>query len=97
MTTRIKLRRDTASNWTAADPVLALGEAGYDTTHNEIRVGDGVSTWGNLSPIGGSFASGMISNLRYGNVPQIVNDLNANSDADNMYFEVQTQWDDIIV
>jgi hypothetical protein len=54
MTTRIKLRRDTAANWTDNDPVLALGEAGYDTTNNELRVGDGTSVWSALSAIGGS-------------------------------------------
>lgn len=49
MTTRIKLRRDTAANWNAADPVLALGEPGYDTTNNKIKVGNGTSTWTQLS------------------------------------------------
>jgi hypothetical protein len=54
MTTRIKLRRDTAANWTANDPVLALGEAGYDTTNNELRVGDGTTVWSLLSAVGGT-------------------------------------------
>lgn len=54
MTTRIKLRRDTAANWTANDPVLALGEAGYDTTNNELRVGDGTAVWSGLETIGGT-------------------------------------------
>lgn len=54
MTTRIKLRRDTAANWTSNDPVLALGEAGYDTTNNELRVGDGTTAWSGLETIGGS-------------------------------------------
>jgi len=53
MTTRIKLRRDTAANWTSANPVLALGEAGYDTTNNQLRVGDGVTAWADLDVIGG--------------------------------------------
>ena len=60
MTTRIKLRRDTAANWTSNDPVLALGEAGYDTTNNELRVGDGTTVWSLLSAIGGS---GISSNV----------------------------------
>jgi hypothetical protein len=51
MTTRIKLRRDTAGNWASANPVLALGEPGFDTTNNEIRVGDGVTAWTSLDPI----------------------------------------------
>jgi hypothetical protein len=54
MTTRIKLRRDTAANWLTNDPILALGEAGYDTTNNELRVGDGTTAWSLLSAIGGS-------------------------------------------
>jgi len=57
MTTRIKLRRDTAANWTENDPVLALGEAGYDTTNNELRVGDGTSVWSGLESIGGGISS----------------------------------------
>ena len=57
MTTRIKLRRDTAANWLSNDPILALGEAGYDTTNNELRVGDGVSVWSELSAVGGSISS----------------------------------------
>ena len=54
MTTRIKLRRDTEANWTENDPVLALGEAGYDTTNNELRVGDGTTAWSGLESIGGT-------------------------------------------
>jgi hypothetical protein len=54
MTTRIKLRRDTAANWTENDPVLALGEAGYDTTNNQLRVGDGTTVWSGLETIGGT-------------------------------------------
>jgi hypothetical protein len=49
MTTRIKLRRDTAVNWTANNPILALGEPGLDTDNNAVKYGDGVTTWNNLS------------------------------------------------
>ena len=62
MTTRIKFRRDTEANWASANPVLALGEPGYDTTNNEIRIGDGVNAWADLSPISGG------SRLMDGNV-----------------------------
>ena len=54
MTTRIKLRRDTAANWTTNNPILALGEAGHDTTNNELRIGDGSNTWTGLAAIGGA-------------------------------------------
>ena len=48
MTTRIKLRRDTADNWGTINPVLALGEPGYDTTNNKLKIGDGVTAWQDL-------------------------------------------------
>jgi hypothetical protein len=48
MATRIQLRRDTAANWSAANPVLAYGEAGYDGTNNKFKVGDGNKTWNEL-------------------------------------------------
>jgi hypothetical protein len=60
MTTRIKLRRDTEANWLSNDPILALGEAGHDTTNNELRIGDGTSTWSALAAIGGASTSGNI-------------------------------------
>jgi hypothetical protein len=49
MTTRIKLRRDNTTNWEALNPVLALGEPGYDTTENKIKVGDGITAWMDLA------------------------------------------------
>lgn len=45
---RIKLRRDTAANWTAANPVLAAGEIGYETDTKQAKVGNGSSVWSAL-------------------------------------------------
>jgi hypothetical protein len=59
MSTLIKLRRDTAANWAAADPVLQLGEPGYDTTNNELRIGDGTTAWSGLTPIAGGGEAGL--------------------------------------
>lgn len=56
----IKLRRDTATNWNAEDPILAQGEPGWDLTNLELRVGDGTSTWSELTPISGG-GSGTMS------------------------------------
>lgn len=47
--TQIQLRRGTASAWTAADPILALGEAGIETDTRKWKVGNGTSTWSQLS------------------------------------------------
>lgn len=43
-------RRGTAAQWTAANPVLAAGEIGYETDTEQFRIGDGTSSWSNLSP-----------------------------------------------
>lgn len=44
----IQLRRDTAANWTAENPVLAIAEPGLETDTNQWKYGDGVTTWINL-------------------------------------------------
>lgn len=48
----IRFRRDSAANWTSVNPVLASGEPGYDTTSDQFRIGDGLTAWSELSPIG---------------------------------------------
>lgn len=49
MTTTIKLRRDTSSNWTNSNPILAAGEPGVETDTLRVKYGDGSSTWTNLA------------------------------------------------
>ena len=49
MTTRIKLRRDTAANWQSNNPILALGEPGLETDTSRIKYGDGTTAWNTLS------------------------------------------------
>jgi len=53
MTTRIKLRRDTAANWLDSNPILAAGEPGLETDTGKVKYGDGVSAWA-LLPHAGS-------------------------------------------
>jgi hypothetical protein len=45
----IRVRRDTESNWTTANPILALGEIGYDVTNDKMKVGNGIATWSSLT------------------------------------------------
>ena len=45
---RIQLRRDTAANWTAANPVLLLGEVGFETDTRKLKLGDGTTAWNSL-------------------------------------------------
>ena len=44
----IKLRGDTAANWTSNNPVLALREPGVETDTSKIKIGDGVTAWASL-------------------------------------------------
>jgi hypothetical protein len=45
---RIRFRRDTASNWASANPVLLSGEAGYETDTGTFKIGNGASAWNAL-------------------------------------------------
>lgn len=47
-TARIRLRRDTAANWTAANPVLLNGEVGFETDTRKLKLGDGTTAWTSL-------------------------------------------------
>ncbi len=45
MATRMQQRRGTAAQWTAANPILAAGEIGFETDTNKFKMGNGSSTW----------------------------------------------------
>ena len=45
---QIQLRRDSAANWTVANPVLAEGELGVELVTAQVKLGDGTSTWNEL-------------------------------------------------
>ena len=38
-------RRGTAAQWTAANPILAAGEIGFETDTSKFKMGNGSSTW----------------------------------------------------
>lgn len=46
--TTIQLRRGTAAQWTAANPVLAAGEPGLETDTGYLKMGDGATDWNSL-------------------------------------------------
>ena len=48
MATKIQLRRDTAANWEASNPVLSQGEPGLAIDTNTVKYGDGVTDWKSL-------------------------------------------------
>lgn len=43
--TVIKIRRDSSSNWTFSDPILADGEIGFESDTNRIKIGNGDDVW----------------------------------------------------
>lgn len=43
-----KQRTNTSSNWSTANPVLAVGQIGIESDTRKIKVGDGVTTWNSL-------------------------------------------------
>jgi hypothetical protein len=78
MATQIKLRRDSAANWASANPVLGLGEPGYDTSNSKLKVGDGSTAWNSLP---------WVSSLDYNdltNTPAIPSDISDLSDNNNL-------------
>lgn len=48
MANKIQFRRDTAANWTDANPLLSQGELGYETDTTKFKLGDGTSYWNDL-------------------------------------------------
>ncbi len=54
MPTQIRLRRDTAANWTTEDPVLGLGEVGIETDTVKLKIGTGSTKWTELPYFGGA-------------------------------------------
>ena len=50
---RIKLRSDTSTNWTSANPVLYQGEFGYEIDTGKGKFGDGTTAWNDLGYFGG--------------------------------------------
>ncbi len=42
-------RRGTAATWTSANPILGVGEIGYETDTNKFKIGDGSNRWVNLN------------------------------------------------
>lgn len=46
---QLQLRRDTAANWTSANPKLASGELGLETDTGQFKIGDGSTFWNSLA------------------------------------------------
>ncbi|MGC3945354.1 MAG: hypothetical protein QM762_12710 [Chryseolinea sp.] len=63
MAVRLQVRRDTAAQWLAENPVLADGEPGYEKDTGKQKYGDGVTAWDALPYFAGD------SNIEWGAIP----------------------------
>ena len=61
MASRIKLRRDTSTNWTNVNPILSEGEVGIETNTSNIKFGNGVDAWNDLPYFSGQLPAGTVS------------------------------------
>lgn len=48
---KIQIRKGSSSEWNSANPILDLGEPGFDSTNSIIKIGDGSTPWNDLRPI----------------------------------------------
>ena len=72
-------RRGTAAQWTAANPVLAAGEIGFETDTSKFKMGNGSSTWSALT----YFANATELAALVSNAPALLNTLDELAQAIN--------------
>jgi hypothetical protein len=58
MAINIQLRRGTATEWSTANPTLAVAEMGIETDTDLFKIGDGATAWNSLAYGGVSGADG---------------------------------------
>ena len=67
MIARIQVRRDKESNWAANNPILTLGEIGYDEDTEKFKVGiSSSSRWNDLPYELGQWKTDESGNITYG-------------------------------
>lgn len=49
---QLQFRRDTAANWTSANPTLEEGELGLELDTSQFKIGDGATAWTSLTYAG---------------------------------------------
>lgn len=90
--TRIQLRRDTITNWNSTNPILAAGEIGYDSTNNQLKIGNGSTAWADLE-----YASGGATVKVATTAPTSpkLGDVWFNSDEGRAYIYYDSFWIDL--
>ena len=54
---KIRIRRDSSANWSNANPILDVGEIGFETDTYKLKVGNGLDVWNNLNYVSASAAA----------------------------------------
>jgi len=80
----MKVKRATAARWASEDPVLADGEIGYEKDTRKMKLGDGTSSWTQLSYLtadvsgsSGSSSGGTAATITIGTVTTLSPSSNA--------------------
>ena len=73
MATRMQQRRGTAAQWTAANPILAAGEIGFETDTSKFKMGNGSSTWSALQYFAN--AAELAAIMGSGDIPALLNSI----------------------
>lgn len=63
MLAQLRFRQGTAEEWTEVNPVLAIGEPGYETDTNKFKIGDGLTHWVDLAYQGAVVVPTKLSDL----------------------------------
>ena len=86
----IAFRRDSASDWTSANPTLLVGELGIETDTLKIKMGDGSSAWSSLGYLGWNdppfvilSAMGTAAGIIAGNSDNSINKFSFTSDGNS--------------
>ena len=79
MSTQIKFRRDSSTNWATVNPILGSGEPGLETDTGKVKIGDGSSSWSALSYV----FNGFIASYSNTEVGQYLSVHSGNSKASN--------------
>ena len=96
ITAIITIRRDTSSNWTAANTILADGEFAKETNTGKIKLGNGVTAWnslayftGDVKSVNGQTGIVLINEVPNGGTTGQVLAKNSNTNND-------TEWVDVV-
>lgn len=99
MAKRLQIRRDTEQNWLTNNPILSLGEPGYVTDTNILKIGNGISTWNSLDyfvPQSTDDVEEGVVNLYFTNSKALLATISTiNSASANALSEAQTYSDNL--